>query len=88
MLKRIMAVALMASTMSGNHVLAEENGREPAVILVQRPQVQTTYLVWYKGSRMNHWAVYVETPNRRWADNVASMLLQIGYAAYVETVYN
>lgn len=83
------AVALMASAPSRNNALGEERGRKPSVILAQyrRPVGYVHYRVWYTSRRMNYWAVYTETPNRRWAENASSMLVGLGYDTWVEPFF-
>ena len=71
-------------------ILAEANGRESALVLAvsQRPTDQITYVIWYKGSRMNHWEVYTMTTNIRVARNIADMLDARGFQTWIENRYN
>ena len=95
MLKRVlvfatMTVALTATVPSANSALAAETAREPAFepALYQRPTQVVSYTIWYKGPRMNYWAVYTTTPNIGWADHIVTMLQNIGYASFWSPNYN
>ena len=48
----------------------------------------TTYTVWYKNSRMNHWEVYTTTPNARRAADIVIMLQNLGYSSHWSANYN
>jgi hypothetical protein len=86
MLAAAVAVALIACSPSHNSVRAEDSGNGASVTLANydRPPGYVYYRVWYTSRRMGYWALYTVTPNKRWAENVASMLAQRGYDPWVE----
>jgi hypothetical protein len=97
-----LSAAFALSTLVGHHasaqnpitpetnILAEENRREAALdsTFYQRPTQQISYTVWYKGSRMNYYAVYQTTSNVRVAWDTVMMLQNRGFSSFFTTNYN
>jgi hypothetical protein len=86
MLAAAVAVALMECAPSQNNVRAEDgvNGASITLANQDRPEGYVHYRVWYTSRRMRTWEIYSVARTRRLAEDVSSMLVQLGYDTWIE----